>query len=290
MTFKSGFVALVGKPNVGKSTLLNALVGTKVAITSPQPQTTRRRMLGVVHRPDFQIVLVDTPGLSTPHTELGKRMVGSAQSESRDADVVLFLGEITHPPTDQDRAAIEMLGKVQAPVFLVGSKLDKAKRPEEALELYKELRSFDEVIPISALKGTNLPALLKAITDRLEEGPPYYPPDQVSDQNQRLLIEEVVREKVLLNTRQEVPHAVAVQVEELREGEPLYAAVNLYVEREGQKRILIGKGGSVLKKVGQLAREELEHLLGKRIYLELWVKVKADWRDRPDWLRSLGYE
>ncbi len=287
MTFKSGFVALVGKPNVGKSTLLNALVGSKVAITSPQPQTTRRRMLGVVHRKDFQIVLVDTPGLSAPHTELGKRMVGAAQSESRDADVVLFLGEITHPPTDQDRAAIEMLGKVQAPVFLVGSKLDKAKRPEEALELYKELRSFDEVIPISALKGTNLPALLKAITDRLQEGPPYYPPDQVSDQNDRLLIEEVVREKVLLNTRQEVPHAVAVQVEEMREG---YAAVNLYVEREGQKRILIGKGGSVLKKIGQLAREELELLLGRKLFLELWVKVKADWRDRPDWLRSLGYE
>lgn len=290
MTFKSGFVALVGKPNVGKSTLLNALVGTKVAITSPQPQTTRRRVLGVVHRKDFQIVLVDTPGLSQPQHELGKRMVGTAQSESRDADVVLFLGELTHPPTDQDRAAIELLGRVKAPVFLVGSKLDKAKRPDEALELYKELRAFDEVIPISAVTGKNLPQLLKLVTSRLVEGPPYYPEDQVTDQNQRLLIEEVVREKVLLNTRQEVPHAVAVQVEELREGEPLYAAVNLYVEREGQKRILIGKGGSVLKKIGSLAREELEQLLGKRIFLELWIKVKADWRDRPDWLRSLGYE
>lgn len=290
MSFKSGFVALVGKPNVGKSTLLNALVGSKVAITSPLPQTTRRRVLGVVHRPDFQLVLVDTPGLSQAQHELGRRMVGTAQSESRDADVVLFLADLTHPPTEHDRSAVELLGKTRAPVMLVGNKLDKAKRPEEALELYRALKEFDEVVSVSAATGKNLPSLLELVVKRLEEGPPYYPPDQVSDQNQRLLIEEVIREKVLLSLRQEVPHAVAVQVEEVREGEPLYVAANLYVERDGQKRILIGKAGSMLKKIGQQARQELEALLGRRLFLELWVKVKADWRDRPDWLRSLGYE
>lgn len=290
MSFKSGFVALVGKPNVGKSTLLNALVGSKVAITSPLPQTTRRRVLGVVHRPDFQLVLVDTPGLTQAQHELGRRMVGTAQSESRDADLVLFLADLTHPPTDHDRAAVELLGRTRAPIMLVGNKLDKAKRPEEALELYRALKEFEEVVSVSAATGKNLPVLLKAVVKRLQEGPPYYPPDQVSDQNQRLLIEEVIREKVLLSLRQEVPHAVAVQVEEVREGEPLYVAANLYVERDGQKRILIGKAGSMLKKIGQQAREELEALLGRRLFLELWVKVKADWRDRPDWLRSLGYE
>lgn len=291
--FKSGFVALVGKPNVGKSTLLNALVGTKVAITSPQPQTTRRRVLGVVHRPGYQVVLVDTPGLSEARHELGRRMVGTAQSESRDADLVLFLVDLTHPPTEADREAVSLLGKTRAPCLLVGNKLDRAKRPEEALEAYLQLAPFEEAVSLSALTGKNLPRLLQAVVKRLQPGPPFYPPEQVSDQNQRLLIEEVIREKVLLNTRQEIPHAVAVQVEEMRPGtqaDTLYVAANLYVEREGQKRIVIGKGGALLKKIGQQAREELQQLLGSKLFLELWVKVKEDWRERPDWLRSLGYE
>ncbi|MEW6279910.1 MAG: GTPase Era, partial [Candidatus Eremiobacterota bacterium] len=247
--FRSGLATLVGKPNVGKSTLLNALVGSKVAITSSLPQTTRRRILGVVHRPGYQVVLVDTPGITVPRHELGRRMAQIARTESQDADVVLFLADLTHPPRDEDRAAAERLRRLRAPVLLVGTKVDLVQDPETRrrhLGEYAGLGTFAEVLEVSAVSGQNLEELLRAVADRFPEGPPYYPEDQVSDQNQRLFIEEVIREKVLSTTRQEVPHAVAVQVEEMRPGkapDTLYVAANLYVERDGQKAILIGKGG-----------------------------------------------
>lgn len=296
MTFRSGFVALIGKPNVGKSTLLNRLVGTKVAITSPKPQTTRRRILGVRHGPDHQIVFVDTPGFHPAEHKLGERMLKSAQTEGSEADVVALVVEATHMPTDDDRRVVEFLKTVHAPKLLVVNKTDLVKPKEEMLpriQAYSDLGGFEEVFPVSAVQGDNLDPLVQALLEMLPEGDPFFPEDQVSDQNREILAEEIIREKVLMNTRQEVPHAVAVQLEEFRPGESpdtLYMRAVIFVEREGQKGILVGKGGAMLKKIGSLAREELEFLFGQKIFLDLWVKVKEDWRDRPDWLRALGYE
>lgn len=294
--FRSGFVALLGKPNVGKSTLLNRMVGTKVAITSPKPGTTRRRVLGVRHGPGHQIVFVDTPGFYPAENMLGSRMLKSAQTEGQEADVVLLVTEGTHLPTDDDRRVAEFLQGVRAPKLLVVNKVDLVK-PKEALlprlEAYRDLGVFEEIFPVSATEGDNLDRLLEALVQRLPEGHPYFPEDQVSDQNREIMAEEIIREKVLRNTRQEVPHAVAVQIEEFRPGEnpdTHFIRAIVYVEREGQKAILVGKGGAMLKKIGSQAREELEVHYGKRVFLDLWVKVKEDWRDRSDWLRALGYE
>lgn len=294
--FRSGFVALLGKPNVGKSTLLNRMVGTKVAITSPKPGTTRRRVLGVRHGQDHQIVFVDTPGFYPAENMLGRRMLKSAQTEGQEADVVLLVTEATHMPTDDDRRVAEFLQGIAAPKLLIVNKVDLVK-PKEAMlpriEAYQELGVFEEIYPVSATQGDNLDRLVDELVKRLPEGHPYFPEDQVSDQNREIMAEEIIREKVLLNTRQEVPHAVAVQIEEYRPGdnpETWFIRAIVYVEREGQKAILVGKGGTMLKKIGSLAREELEFLLGKKVFLDLWVKVKEDWRDRSDWLRTLGYE
>lgn len=292
--FHSGFVAVLGKPNVGKSTLINQLVGTKVAITSSKPQTTRRRVLGVVHGDGFQAVLVDTPGLSEPRHALGRKMVKWATEEGREADLILLVVELTHPPTAEDVSAAELVQGFARPVLLVCNKVDRA--PAEVDELragYRALMAFEAVHEVSATQGLGMAELLAALRARLPEGPPFFPPDQVSDQNQRLLIEEVLRERVLHNTRQEIPHAVAVQVEDMRPGENPDVTVvvaYLYVERPNQKKILIGKNGALLKKIGSEARLQLEQLLGQKLFLDLWVKVKADWRDREDWLRALGYE
>lgn len=294
--FRSGFVALLGKPNVGKSTLVNRLVGTKVAITSPKPQTTRRRILGVRHGEGHQIVFVDTPGFYPAEHMLGKRMLESARTEGQEADVVVLVTEGTHMPNDDDRRVGEFLQGISAPKLLVVNKVDIVKPKEELLPrivAYQVLADFEEVFPVSAVQGDNLDAFVAALLRRLPEGHPYFPPDQASDQNREILVEEIIREKVLLNTRQEVPHAVAVQLEEFRPGEnpeTLFLRAIVYVEREGQKAILVGKGGAMLKKIGSMAREELEVLLGRKVFLDLWVKVKEDWRDRSDWLRTLGYE
>lgn len=294
--FRSGFIALIGKPNVGKSTLLNRLVGTKVAITSPKPQTTRRRILGVRHGPGHQMVFVDTPGFCPAEHVLGKRMLESAQTEGREADIVVLVTDGTHMPTDEDRRVGEFLAGVSACKLLVVNKVDLVK-PKEALlprlMAYQELAGFEEVFPLSAREGQNLDPLIHCLLSRLPPGDPYFPADQVSDQNQELLAEEIIREKVLRTTRQEVPHSVAVRLEECRPGDnpsTWFIRALVYVEREGQKAILVGKNGTMLKKIGSQARAELETLLGKKVFLDLWVKVKPDWRDRADWLRALGYE
>lgn len=294
--FRSGFVALVGKPNVGKSTLLNHLVGSKVAITSPKPQTTRRRILGVRHGEGHQVVFVDTPGFFPAEHLLGRRMLESARTEGQEADVVVLVVEGTHMPTDDDRRVGEFLQGIRAPKLLVVNKVDLVK-PKELLlpriEAYRELADFQDIFPCSAVEGDNLDLLVEALVRLLPEGHPYFPPDQVSDQNQEILVEELIREKVLHHTRQEVPHAVAVHLEEFRPGEnpeTWFVRAIIYVERDGQKAILVGKGGGMLKKIGSAAREELETLLGRRVFLDLWVKVKEDWRERSDWLRTLGYE
>lgn len=293
MAFRSGFVALVGKPNVGKSTLVNSLVGRKVAITSSKPQTTRQRMLGVFHGEDFQAVLVDTPGIMKAQNKLHRAMVDSATSEAEGADLILWLVESTHSPTDEDRKVAKMVSGLAAsrPVWLVLTKSDKVKDGvvDECRALLPEA---SQEFLLSAQSGEGLSELIKALVDALPDGPPYFPPGQVSEQNDRLWLAEVIREKVLTHTRQEIPHSVAVTVEELREGksgpDSVYGRVILYVERDSQKGILIGKDGAALKRIGTEARRELSGHWGKPVFLDLWVKVKEDWRDREDWLRYLG--
>lgn len=293
LSYHSGFVALLGKPNVGKSTLVNCLVGKKVAITSSKPQTTRQRMLGVFHGADFQAVLVDTPGIMTEQNKLHKAMVASATAEAQEADVVLWLVESTHLPTEEDRRVAEMAQKLAGsrPIWLVLTKIDKQK--EGVVEACRELLpDAAQTFLVSAQDGVGVSELAAALKDALPEGPPYFPPGQVSEQNDSLWLAEVIREKVLENSRQEIPHSVAVTVEELREGksgpDSIYGRVILYVERDSQKGILIGKNGDLLKKIGTQARKELSQQWGKPVFLDLWVKVKSDWRDREDWLRYLG--
>ena len=291
---KSGFVAVVGKPNVGKSTLVNRMVGRPVSITSPKPETTRRRILGVVHGDDHQIVLVDTPGLSPARHALGRMLRDAATTEGQEADLLLFCAELTHFPTDEDRDAFAQFAKSSVPRFLVGTKVDRHKQKDEMLpflQAYAELGNFDEVFPVSAVTGENVDRLLEAILARLPEGVPYFPPDMISDLDQASWVEELIREQVLLATRQEIPHAVAVKVEQMGPGEenPNVLAIRafLYVERESQKKILIGKKGEQLKSIGQKSRQRIEQELGKKVYLDLWVKVKEDWRNREDWVRTL---
>ena len=294
MSFQSGFIAVVGKPNVGKSTLVNRIVGRKVAITSDKPQTTRQRMLGVFHGGDFQAVLVDTPGMMLPKSQLHKKMITAASHEAREADIVLWLAELTHLPTEEDVRVGRLLKDVaeNRPVWLVLTKMDK---PREGVEqAYAKLAPYlPRTFKLSAKTGEGVPDLLKDMVAALPEGPAFFPPDQISEQNDRLWLAEIVREKVLSMTRQEVPHAVAVAVEELRPAEGgrdgLYARAILYVERDSQKRILVGSKGALLKRVGMETRKELEKAWGRSLYLDLWVKVKEDWREREDWLRIFGY-
>lgn len=295
--FHSGFVALLGKPNVGKSTLLNCIVGQKVAITSSKPQTTRRRVLGVHHGRNRQIVFVDTPGfLRETNNRLGEMMLESVKTEGQEADIVVFVVDCTSDPSDDDRKVGQFLNTLPIPKVLVVNKIDlvpDVEKQRARLEDYIQLATFQKSFLVSAYRDIRVRGLVNYLGKQLPEGCPYFPPEQVSDQNNRLLAEEIIREKLLRNTGQEVPHAVAVQVEECRPAEKSdmqYVRAIIYVEREGQKNIIIGSEGARLKRIGSQARKDLEPLYGKKIYLDLWVKVKENWRDRSDWLRALGYE
>ncbi|MCE1247762.1 MAG: GTPase Era [Firmicutes bacterium] len=297
--FKSGFAAVVGKPNVGKSSLVNHIVGKKVAIVSSKPQTTRHRVLGVKNYNKAQIVFVDTPGIHNPEHELGKFMEKTYLGEMKDADIVLFIADSTHDIRDEDEIALKHLfsGKKQpnAPIFLVMNKIDisdpeKLKTREQ---VFLSKGKFAKVFHVSALTGEGVEEMENQLNALLPPGPPYFPPGQDSDQSQEFQISEIVREKVLEKTRQEIPHCVFVHTEEIREGETpdiTYIRAIVYVERKSQKGIIIGKNGSMLKDIGTLARQELEPLLGTKVFLDLWVKIKDDWRDRKDLLKSWGYE
>ena len=296
---RSGFIAVVGKPNVGKSTLVNTIVGKKVAITSSKPQTTRHRVLGVKNAPGVQMVFVDTPGIHKPSHQLGKYMEKTYLGEIREADLVIFMVDSTHDLRDEDEIALNHLfggkRKVSVPVILVMNKTDKVTniKVKEREEAVLQKGEFFKIFRTSALTGKGVDSLTDFIGKSLPPGPPYFPPDQVSDQNTEFQVSEIVREKVLIKTRQEIPHCVFVTTEEIRKEETkgiTYIRVIIYVERKTQKGIVIGKNGEKLKQVGTLAREELEKLLGEKIYLDLWVKVKDDWRDRKDLLRSWGYQ
>jgi GTPase len=304
---KSGFVAVIGRPNVGKSTLINRLVGQKVAIVSPKPQTTRSRILAILTREDAQIIFVDTPGLHRPHHRLGEAMVATATRAIPDADVVLFMVDVSVPPTREDRMIAELIEQqTSAPVILVLNKMDllPAEKVEPHTQAYWAL--CRSLLPppegeagrgggwmmTRATAGANLDKLLELIVDTLPEGPPYYPRDQVTDQAEREIAAELVREQVLRHTRQEIPHSVAVVVEEFkeRENDVVYISANIFVEKQSQKGIIIGKGGQMLRKIGAAARGEIERMTGCRVYLDLWVKVRKDWRQDEEELRRLGYD
>lgn len=295
--FHSGFVALIGRPNVGKSTLLNAILGQKVAITSGMPQTTRHRVLGVSHSPECQIVFVDTPGFHPAENRLGEWMLDSAKTEGSEADVVVMVVDGSVKPNSEDRLAAQFLKDVPGRKILAINKVD-AVTPKEALlpriEAYRKLADFSDVFPVSAYDGDNVEEFVEFLRGLMPEGNPYFPEDQITDQDDERIVEEIIREKVLLCTYREVPHAVAVKLEESRPAEGksdrLYFRAVIYVEREGQKNIILGRKGEKLRDIGTAAREELEKHFGQKIFLDLWIKVKEDWRDRPDWLRVFGYE
>ncbi|AEB29851.1 GTP-binding protein Era [Carnobacterium sp. 17-4] len=290
---KSGFVSIVGRPNVGKSTLLNRIVGQKIAIMSDKAQTTRNKIQGIYTTPESQIVFIDTPGIHKPKHRLGDFMVNSAFSAFREVDVILFMVNITEKRGPGDNFIMEKLKTVKSPVFLVLNKIDKI-HPDQLLPIIEDYRSlvdFAQVIPISASEGNNVDTLLEEITKYLPTGPQFYPEDQVTDHPEYFIVSELIREKVLELTREEVPHSVAVVVESMQRNElgkvQVHAAI--IVERSSQKGIIIGKGGKMLKDIGIRARRDIEVLLGDKIYLDLWVKVQKDWRDRQINLQDYGY-
>ena len=290
--FKSGFVALIGRPNVGKSTLLNYLVGQKVAIMSPQPQTTRNKISGIYTDDQEQIVFIDTPGIHKPKNKLDDFMDKSSYSALDEVDVVLFMVE-PEPAGKGDQYIAELLKKIKKPVFLVINKIDKV-HPDELLSIidsYKNLGDFAEIVPISASQGNNVSELIKTIAKYLPEGPQFYDADQLTDRPEYFIVAELIREQVLKLTHEEVPHATAVVVDRMRdhEGGKLQVEATIYVERPGQKGIIIGKKGQMLKQIGIAARQEIEALLGEKVNLRLWVKVQKNWRSDPAFLKYIGY-
>jgi len=291
--FKSGFVAIIGRPNVGKSTLMNHLIGQKIAIMSDKPQTTRNKIHGVYTTNDSQIVFLDTPGIHKPQSKLGNYMMQTAESALKEVEAALFLIDASEGLGGGDRYIIEQLKKVNTPVFLVMNKIDKVL-PEQLLPLitqYSELYDFAEIVPISALQGNNVETLLEQLTRYLPEGPQYYPADQITDHPEQFVCAELIREKILHMTREEIPHSIAVTIEDMRvqENGVVYIGAVIFVERDSQKGIIIGKKGELLKEVGKQARKDIEALLGSRTYLELWVKVKKDWRNQERILKDLGF-
>ncbi len=290
--YRSGFVAIVGRPNVGKSTLLNRVIGQKIAIMSDKAQTTRNKIQGVYTTNDAQIVFIDTPGIHKPQNKLGDFMIDAALSALREVDAVLFMVNATERRGAGDNFIINQLKNVEKPIYLLINKIDEIS-PDDVMaiiEQYKDALPFKEVFPISALQGNNVPELVTSLVNELPNGPQYYPEDQVTDHPERFVISELIREKVLQMTRQEIPHSTAVYIERIKDQDGiLHIQATIIVERDGQKAIVIGKGGSMLKKIGTLARKDIENMMGNKIYLELWVKVEPRWRDKANLLNSYGY-
>lgn len=291
--FKSGFVAVVGRPNVGKSTMINALIGDKIAIVSDKAQTTRNRIICVYTDDEKQIVFMDTPGVHKPKHKLGEFMVDAAITSLKETEAVLFVVAGNEKRGAGDDFIIEQLRKVKVPVFLVVNKIDTLKKDEliMAITAYNDF-DFAGVIPISAKDKENLPELLKVIGSHLPEGPQYFPEDMITDQPERLIISDIVREKILLATRDEIPHAIAVDVDEMktRSDGTTYIRATIYCERDSQKGIIIGNKGALLRTIGAQARVDIERLLATKVYLDLWVKVKKDWRNKSGVLSELGYK
>ncbi|HEV2387698.1 MAG TPA: GTPase Era [Candidatus Acidoferrales bacterium] len=293
--FKSGFAALIGLPNAGKSTLINRLVGHKVAIVSSKPQTTRNRVVGIVHRPAAQIVLVDTPGLHRPANVLGRQMAEEIERGIEGVDLVLLIVDAARGFGREDRFPIERVERFGGPAFLLLNKIDRIEKTRllPLIDAFRRQHDWAEIIPISALTGEGLDVLIGQLERYLPPGEPYFPPDQYTDQPERFLAAELVREKALALTREEVPHSIGVVVDRYEEsGRLVRIYATILAEREGQRGILVGKGGAMIKQIGMMARKELEQILGAKVYLELFVKIRPGWRDNPavvgelDWRRE----
>ena len=290
---KSGFVAIVGRPNVGKSTLLNRIVGQKIAIMSDKAQTTRNKIQGVYTTDKTQIVFIDTPGIHKPKHRLGDYMVEAAYSALHEVEVVLFMVAADQKRGKGDDMIIERLKKLNVPVYLVINKIDKI-HPNDLLEQIDDFKSqmdFAQIIPISATQGNNFETLMKELEANMPAGPQYFPEDQITDHPEYFVVSELIREKILQLTRDEVPHSVAVVIESMKRkpDEKVQIQATIIIERDSQKGIIIGKGGAMLKKIGTQARKDIEKLLGDKVFLELWVKVQKDWRDKQVYLTDFGY-
>ncbi|MEJ6400686.1 GTPase Era [Nicoliella lavandulae] len=292
--FKSGFVAIVGRPNVGKSTFLNRVIGQKIAIMSDKAQTTRNKIQGVYTTDDSQIVFLDTPGVQKPKSQLGSFMEESAMSALKDIDAVLFMVSAVEKRGAGDNFIINRLKEVKKPVYLVINKIDRIS-PNDLLPImdtYKKALNWAGVFPISALQGNNVDELLTDLTKHLPTGPQYYPADQVTDHPERFIVAELIREKIFQLTRQEIPYSVAIDVEKIRTNEDgkVHIQASIILDHDSQKGIVIGRKGAMLKKIGTLARKDIEDLLGSKVFLELWVKVQPGWRDKSSVLKELGYK
>ncbi len=290
---RSGFVSIVGRPNSGKSTLLNALIGAKLAIVSEKPQTTRTSIQGVLHLPDAQVIFLDTPGIHKSDSTFNRRMMETVRNALQDRDLILYLADATLRFDEEEAQALDAVRKAETHTFLLVNKIDLLRDKSFLLPLIERFRSkmeFAEVFPISAITGDGLGDLKAAIVQYLPEGPEYYPPDHITDQPERFLAAEIIREKILRETRQEVPHSVAVLIDRwIEEGNLLRITATVYVEKEGQKGIVIGAKGTMLKKIGAAARTELESVLERKIFLELFVKVRPHWRDDAAFLNELDW-
>ncbi|MDI7740804.1 GTPase Era [Lysinibacillus fusiformis] len=294
-SYKSGFISIIGRPNVGKSTFLNRVIGQKIAIMSDKPQTTRNKIQGVLTRDASQMIFIDTPGIHKPKHKLGEFMIKVSKNTLREVDIIMFMVNAEQGLGKGDEFILELLEGTKTPVFLVVNKIDQI-HPEELvqiIETYKGKFPFAEIVPISALQGNNVDQLLETIETYLPEGPQYYPADQVTDHPERFIISEMIREKVLHLTREEIPHSIAVVIDKIKRDEEnenmIRVQATIMVERDSQKGIVIGKRGALLKTVGTEARKDIEMLLGSKVFLELWVKVQKDWRNKSTHLRDFGY-
>ena len=299
MPFHSGFVCILGRPNAGKSTLLNALVGEKLAIVSPKPQTTRNRILGIIHvparinRPGAQVILIDTPGVHRPDGSLGRKMMSEIREALEGCDIILLIADVSSRPGAADQFVLDIVRKSGTPAFLLLNKIDLLREKSKLLPIideYRKLHDFQEIIPLSALKRKGLDVVLDKIVHALPEAVPYFPEDQITDQPARFMAAEIIREQVLRETSEEVPYQTTVAIEEFEERPKLTRiAALIYCEREGQRGILVGKRGQMLKKVGTAARVEIEKMLGTRVFLELFVKVRPGWRDSREFVEELDW-
>jgi GTPase len=292
--YKSGFISIIGRPNVGKSTFLNRVIGQKIAIMSDKPQTTRNKVQGVLTTDDSQLIFIDTPGIHKPKHKLGDFMMKVAQNTLKGVDLILFMVNAEEGFGRGEEFIIEKFQSVKTPIFLIINKIDKI-HPDDLFALigsYKEKHPFQEIVPISALEGNNVEHLLTVIKKYLPEGPQYYPADQVTDHPERFIVSELIREKALHLTREEIPHSLAVVIDKMerrQDKDVIHVMATVIVERDSQKGIVIGKQGSMLKEIGKLARADIENLLGSKVFLELWVKVQKDWRNKMNQLRDYGF-